>query len=111
MAAEGHSHAYIAECLGITQGAVSRVVRGERRADVGGPITIIDRPKSSRFVGVSFNKQRGKWQACLSINGVSHRLGLFGFEGDAAIAYNAHVAWLGLDRPLNVITEEDWHHD
>jgi hypothetical protein len=109
MAAEGYSHSFIAECLGTARRTITDIVRGETRASVGGPITIIDRPKSSKFVGVI--AEHGKWRAQLSINGVQHHLGTFGFEGDGGIAYNFHVAWLGLKRPLNVITEADWHHD
>ena len=107
MADEGHSQTYIAECLGLSISAVWSIVRGLAHADVGGPITI--RPRSSRFAGVSFH--HGKWKAQLSIDGRQRHLGRFGFEGDAAICYNAHVAWLGLNRPLNPITEKDWHHD
>jgi len=110
MAHEGHSLAFIAECLGISHSGVTRIVRGETRANVGGPVTIIEHRKSSRFVGVRAHSP-GKWEARLTLNGRTLQLGLFGFEGDAAIAYNFHVAWLGLDRPLNPITEEDWHHD
>jgi hypothetical protein len=109
MAHEGYSQHYIAECLGANQSTVSAIVRGVDRANVGGPITVIHRPKSSKFIGVL--AVNGKWRAQLSINNITQRLGTFGFEGDAAICWNAHVAWLGLNRPLNTITEEDWHHD
>jgi hypothetical protein len=110
MADEGYSNAYIAEWLGISNSAVSDIVRGLTRVDVGGPITIIDRPKSSKFVGVILLRN-GKWRAQLAIKGRTHHLGTFGFEGDAAICWNAHVAWLGLDKQLNTITAEDWRHD
>ena len=109
MAGEGHDQTYIAECLGISNRTVSRLVRGVHRAELGGPITIIDRCKTSKFVGVS--SCYGKWSAHLRIKGIGHHLGRFAFEGDAAICWNAHVAYLGLRRELNVITEADWHHD
>jgi hypothetical protein len=47
MADQGYSQTYIAECLGTTQSTVSRIVRGESRASVGGPLTIIDRENAA----------------------------------------------------------------
>lgn len=43
---------------------------------------------SSRFKGVTWNKRAGKWQASLKCNGVSHYLGVFQQETDAARAYD-----------------------
>jgi hypothetical protein len=63
------------------------------------------------FAGVYFDNARGKWGASLWVDGKRLNLGRFGFEGDAAICWNYHVAYLGLKRPLNVIIQADWHHD
>jgi len=43
--------------------------------------------KYSRYVGVSWNKKDRKWVSSIMVNGVSHRLGYFKDEQDAAIAY------------------------
>ena len=43
---------------------------------------------SSEFIGVSFNRQRGKWVAMISENGLPKYLGGFLEETDAAIAYD-----------------------
>jgi hypothetical protein len=45
--------------------------------------------KSSRFKGVSWDAQRGSWQAKVGINGKTTHLGRFADEEDAARAYDA----------------------
>jgi hypothetical protein len=111
--AEGQRISHVAGRLSAGETTIANIASGKTYADVGGPLTFPTetRPKSSRFYGVTFNKERGKWRAYLSLDGRTVDLGRFAFEGDAAIAYNFHVAWLGLQRPLNTITEADWHHD
>jgi hypothetical protein len=51
--------------------------------------------RSSRFKGVSWNKARGKWYACITLDGHSQSLGHFDHEEDAAKAYDAaaFAAW------------------
>jgi hypothetical protein len=44
---------------------------------------------SSRFIGVSFHKEKKKWYACISFEGKSIFLGYFDNEIDAALAYDA----------------------
>ncbi len=44
--------------------------------------------KSSRFVGVKWDKNAKAWRAQIQINGTQKHLGLFGFEFLAACAYN-----------------------
>jgi hypothetical protein len=104
MADEGHSQAYIAECLNLNAKTVSFIVRGVHRVNVGGPITIIDRRGSSRFVGV--NAYDGKWRATIRVEGKYHYLGFFGHEVDAARAYNNFIIANNLNRQLNVIDED-----
>ena len=60
--------------------------------------------KSSRFVGVSFDRRRNKWKAYLTFAG-GRQIGRFTNEIDAARAYNTAVVAHGLDRPLNDIPE------
>ena len=60
--------------------------------------------KTSRFSGVT--KRYDKWGAQ-----IMQHLGAFAFEADAAIAVNYHVAYLGLDRPLNQVPLEEYAHD
>ena len=45
--------------------------------------------KTSNFKGVSWNKQRQKWFAGIRADGVTHRLGFFDDEIEAALAYDA----------------------
>ena len=42
----------------------------------------------SGFKGVSWNKQRSKWESYISVNSKKKNLGLFNHKADAAIAYN-----------------------
>ena len=44
---------------------------------------------SSRFMGVSWNKDIRKWQAYIQVDGVQHHLGLFENEEEAARARDA----------------------
>jgi hypothetical protein len=46
------------------------------------------RSTSSRFVGVTWHRQAGRWQAGIKHRDRFHHLGLFANEGDAARAYN-----------------------
>ena len=102
---EGHSQASIGRRLGVNEWCVGFIARGTSWRHVPGP-----RPKrfySSRYRGVS--KRGDKWEAHIVVNRKQLWIASFGFESDAAIAYNTHVAYLGLDRPLNQITE--FEHD
>jgi hypothetical protein len=63
----------------------------------------------SRFRGVVRNHK--KWSAKIRIGLETICLGSFANEADAALAWNAYVAWHNLDRPLNVISPEEWTHD
>jgi AP2 domain len=47
------------------------------------------RGTSSRFKGVTWHKQRGKWQAEIKVNGKSRYLGLYASEEEAAAVYAA----------------------
>jgi hypothetical protein len=108
MAAQGHTYAFIAKCVGADPGWVGPVVRGEVRKDVGGPITIIDRPqKTSRFVGVYWQKSDKRWMARIKINGVTRFIGNFTDEIRAARAYNNAIIRHNLNRPLNEIDEPE----
>ena len=51
--------------------------------------------KSSRFVGVSFDKHAGKWKSCIKINGKNKHLGLFTSEEEAHQAYQTALNLLG----------------
>jgi D-serine deaminase-like pyridoxal phosphate-dependent protein len=57
--------------------------------------------RTSRFVGVSWNRQYQKWWAKVTAEGKRYDLGFFADEVEAARAYNAVARKFG--RPLNVI--------
>jgi hypothetical protein len=50
---------------------------------------------SSRYKGVSWNKQRRQWYACISVDGRAKSLGKHKTEREAALAYDraARKAW------------------
>lgn len=54
------------------------------------------RKKTSRFTGVDWYKDRGKWRAQIRLGGNSVHLGLFKIEEDARMAYVSAVTNLRL---------------
>lgn len=59
---------------------------------------------SSKFTGVSWNKERQKWRAGICGRGVHRTLGLFVDEISAALAYNTAARDLfGADAKLNIL--------
>lgn len=59
---------------------------------------------ASRFKGVGFHRQTGKWEAFIRHNGKKQHLGLFVVEAEAAQAYNeAALRLFGAFARLNVI--------
>jgi hypothetical protein len=44
---------------------------------------------SSRYKGVTWNRQRSKWQAAIKVKGENRYLGMYISEEEAALAYNA----------------------
>ena len=55
--------------------------------------------RPSKYVGVSWNKQKRKWQAEIKINGKSKNLGSYHDEKEAARMYDEQAALLG--KPVN----------
>jgi hypothetical protein len=47
---------------------------------------------SSKYRGVSWNKEHGKWRATASINYKQKQIGYFNSEEEAAIAYNSFIS-------------------
>jgi len=41
---------------------------------------------TSQYIGVSFIKAKGKWKACIHVNGITRHIGLFDEEKTAALA-------------------------
>ena len=106
---EGKSQARVAEHFGVGRSTIGDIALRKTRTSVPGP-----RPEKRTYIshrtgdrGVS--KHGNKWPAKLKLNGRLLLLGSFAFKSDAAICWNYHVAYLGLDRPLNQITE--FNHD
>ena len=48
----------------------------------------LQQPHSSRFKGVSFRKNTGRWQARITLNGQTESLGMFDSQIEAAQAYD-----------------------
>jgi len=60
----------------------------------------------NRFFGVTTHHD--KWRAQLTIDEKQETLGTFGHELLAAVCVNTHIAYLNLDKPLNVIDPNEW---
>jgi hypothetical protein len=102
---QGYSAASIARRFGVGNSTIKRIVHGEAYKDIPGQRIPISKP-TNRFFGVSYDK--GKWKAQLSLNRKQRKLGRFGYELLAACCVNAHIAYLNLDKPLNVIDPDEW---
>jgi hypothetical protein len=90
---------------------IGNIARGKKWSCVGGPLSVRQHVKQSRFINVC-RGYNNTWKAQLRLkNKKNLNLGFFSHEADAAVCVNYHIAYLGLNRPLNVITEADWHHD
>ena len=105
---EGIDCTTIANRFGVSYGIVKAIAYGDTWKHIPG-----ERPEkrainTNRFRGVYHDKRRGNWIASLRLNGRNKHLGSFGYELLAACCVNAHIAWLGLDRSLNVIDPEEW---
>jgi len=61
------------------------------------------KPPTSKYVGVSWDKERNGWLACISIGGKRKILGCFGTELEAARCWNSEAKLLG--RPINLLPE------
>ena len=48
-------------------------------------------PTSSRYIGVSFSKERKKWKACLHLNGKNIFIGWFDTEKEAALKRDFYI--------------------
>lgn len=60
--------------------------------------------KSSKYRGVTFDKQRQKWMAYIQVDKKMHKLGIFESECSAALAYNETAKTLLGDKAiLNII--------
>ncbi len=55
--------------------------------------------RGSKFVGVSYHKQRKKWKSYITLNGKFKHLGLFDDEKEAAFKYDDQAKLI--DRPVN----------
>jgi hypothetical protein len=106
--AEGRSLSVIANRFNVGRGAIVKIAYGRSWLHVQGVRKSQPSPKTNRFFGVYYNKDKGKWQAQLIINGRMKGLGRFGHELLAACCVNAHIAYLGLNKPLNVIDPDEW---
>ncbi|MGH1233063.1 AP2/ERF family transcription factor [Bacillus toyonensis] len=66
------------------------------------------RGSTSKYKGVSYEKQTKKWIAKISVNGKDKNLGRYLNEDDAAKAYNeAAICFYGEDCYLNIIGEDN----
>jgi hypothetical protein len=108
MVSEGLPHAKIARKFGVSPTVIQDIAHGKTYTDIPGPRTEVSKP-TNRFYGVAPNNNK-KWIARIQLGRERKYLGQFRFEVDAAICVNAHIAYLGLDLPLNIIPEGEWCH-
>src|SRR5262249_2145307 len=101
------SYAAIARRLGVSHSVVSSIAHGKTYKDIPGERREPRQP-ANRFFGVS--KNGNKWLVRLRLDGKIKTLGWFGHELLAACCVNAHIAYLGLDKPLNVIDPDEWEN-
>jgi HNH endonuclease len=107
---EGKSQGAVARHFGVGDNVIHSIARGHTRRSVPGP-----RPEkvtySRQFRGVTrdYSRRSRPWAVSLKAKGRTLHLGAFGFKSDAAICWNYHVAYLGLDRPLNQVA--GYHHN
>ena len=67
-------------------------------------ITVKGKRCRSRFKGVTWRGDRGKWRSCITIDRKRHYIGLYDTEEEAAIAYNnAAIMLFGEYAKLNEI--------
>lgn len=59
-----------------------------------------EKPKSSRYVGVYFNKPTGRWRAMIFAEGKLKHLGMFATEDLAAQAYIEYLSLLHLNEKM-----------
>ena len=59
------------------------------------------KPTSSKFIGVSREKNKTQWLSSICVSGVTHRIGYFDNEVDAAKARDAFVIANTLEHKLN----------
>jgi group I intron endonuclease len=63
---------------------------------------------TSEYIGVYYQKDRKKWMARIVENGITHYLGRFDKETDAALAYNQKATEIyGESARINIIKEEE----
>jgi hypothetical protein len=68
----------------------------------------INKPSSSKYIGVSFDKRSNKWLAYINLFGKRKHIGYFVNEIDAAIAYNElAIEYYGEDAILNDVWSEN----
>lgn len=70
------------------------VLETNRMNTVKGLVSKLNKEKSSRFTGVTWNKNMNKWRACIFIEGKKLHLGYFYIEEDAANAYQKALSKL-----------------
>jgi hypothetical protein len=106
---EGERFVDVSRRFGVSGTTIADIAYGRKWKDVPGPRLPPPPPRpENRFLGVIYNKRTGKWHASLSLNGKPKYFGQFGHELLAACCVNAHIAWLGLNKQLNVIDPEEW---
>jgi hypothetical protein len=88
--AAGETRGHLAKEFGVSRQTIYYAVTGLSWASVTDPPPVgLGRTYASSFRGVTWDRERGKWQASFTVRGRTQYLGRHATEVDAALAYDA----------------------